>query len=79
MRRVLVCCVVLLSASSAEAKDRGAAPGGYDALYQRCYQTVIRQHGWSEPKPGQPRRMVMPAMEGTLMINDCMRSHGEVR
>ena len=79
MRRVLVCCVVLLLVNSTEAKDRAPASGGYDALYRWCYQTVIRQHGWSEPKPGQPRRMVMPAMEGTLMIDDCMRSHGEVR
>ena len=79
MRRVLVCCVVLLLANSAEAKDRGAAPGGYEALYRWCRQMVFRQHGWSEPKPGSPHRLVMSAMEATLMIDDCMRSHGEVR
>jgi hypothetical protein len=66
------------SVDASAAKDRGLAPGGYDALYQWCRQTIIRQHGWSDPKPGQPHRIVMPAMEGTLMINDCIRSHGKI-
>jgi hypothetical protein len=67
------------SAGPAAAKDGAPASGGYDALYRWCYQAVIRQHGWSDPKPGQPHRMAISAMEGTLMINDCMRSHGKIQ
>ena len=75
---VAVSLLTLIAASPAAAKEDGPGPGGYDALYQWCRQTIIRQHGWSEQKPGKPRRMVMPAMEGTLMIDDCVRSHGKV-
>jgi hypothetical protein len=73
-----VTLLTFASANSAEAKDSPPASGGYDALYQWCRRTIIAQHGWSEQKPGKPRRMVMPAMEGTLMIDDCMRSHSAI-
>ena len=82
MRKAFVTAVVavasrltLPSASVAEAKNGPPASGGYDALYQWCRRTIITQHGWR--KPDKPGVMVMPAMEGTLMIDDCMRSHGK--
>ena len=78
MHRVLAVAISLLTVASAipaGAKDGPPASGGYDALYQWCRQTIIRQHGCR--KPGRPNIIEMPAMEGTLMIDDCMRSHGK--
>jgi hypothetical protein len=63
------------SANPAAAKGGPPASGGYDALYQWCYRTIVRQHGW--PKPGHPGVVEMPAMEGTLLIDECLRSHGK--
>jgi hypothetical protein len=78
MQRLLVCCVFLLLANSAEAKDRGPPPAGGEALYKWCWNSVILGHGWPAPQPGYPHRVAMRADDAVRMADACMQSHGKI-
>ena len=78
MQRLLICCVFLLLANSAEAKDRGPPPAGGEALYQWCWHTVIIRHGRPAPTADSPRQFVMPADGAVRMADACMQSHGKI-
>jgi hypothetical protein len=77
MRRLLVCCALLLLADTAEAQYR-SPPAGGEALYRWCSSRVYYQH---QP----PRRIETSNVRGGLslkqfieVVDACVRSHGQI-
>ena len=77
-RRLIICCALLVFASSAEAQYRNAPPAGGEALYRWCNTMAYRKY--------VPRRrmetsnvLVGPSGKRFLeMVDACVRSHGQV-
>jgi hypothetical protein len=77
MQRLLVCGVILFSANLAEAKDRGPAPAGGDALRRWCFNTVVVKYGQNVPVPGNPHRIIMLTSQAVAVTDMCVQSHGK--